>query len=187
MDVRNEVAEIEVCELREELRRGAELVDVREYPEYAARRVAGARLIPLGEISRRSGEIDRCKPVHLICRTGRRSAEAQRVLVELGFERVVNVSGGLTAWDAEGFPVIQDRKAPWALERQVRLVAGLLVVAGVLLGALVAPPFVWLAGFVGAGLVVAAITDSCLMGTMLARLPWNRQSSCRIDEAGSAR
>ncbi len=61
-----------------------------------------------------------------------------------------------------------------SLERQVRVAAGSLVVLGTALGALVHPGFLALFGFVGAGLVFAGITDTCGMGMMLARMPWNR-------------
>jgi rhodanese-related sulfurtransferase len=53
------------------------LVDVREYAEYAGGRVAGASLLPLGELESRRAELDRTKPIYVICRTGRRAAEAQ--------------------------------------------------------------------------------------------------------------
>jgi rhodanese-related sulfurtransferase len=175
-----------VSELRAAVERGARVVDVREYAEYAGGRVPGAKLIPLGQIAERSAELDRYAPVYLVCRTGRRSAEAQRLLGVLGFERVVNVAGGFTAWQEAGLPVERDARAPWSLERQVRLVAGALVLAGVLLGAFVAQPFLLLAAFVGAGLAFAAVTDSCAMGVVLARMPWNRAANARAYPAERA-
>jgi rhodanese-related sulfurtransferase len=150
------------------------IIDVREYAEYAAGRIPGARLIPLGAIERRAGEIDRSFPVYVVCRTGRRSGEAQRKLVALGFPDVRNVTGGFMSWRAAGFPIERDERAPWSLERQVRFVAGLLTLVGALLAWFVHPGFVWLPALLGAGLVFAAVTDSCAMGMMLARLPWNR-------------
>ncbi|MCC6744009.1 MAG: DUF2892 domain-containing protein [Acidobacteria bacterium] len=165
--------EIDVIELRAALDKGATLIDVREFAEYAAGRVPGARLIPLGSLATRATEIDRDKPVFLMCRTGRRSSEAQRILGELGFAHTVNVQGGFGAWQAAGFEVTRDPKAPWALERQVRFVAGLLVLTGVLLSVLVWQPFIWMAGFIGGGLVFAAVTDTCTMGLLLSKMPWN--------------
>jgi hypothetical protein len=61
-----------------------------------------------------------------------------------------------------------------SLERQVRIAAGLLVVLGVVLGWLVHPAFVGLSAFVGAGLTFAGITDTCAMGMLIAKMPWNR-------------
>lgn len=168
------------------------LVDVREYPEFAGGRVPGARIIPLGELPRRLAELDSNGPLYVMCRSGKRASEAQRLLREAKFADVRNVRGGFLAWEAAGFEVEKDEKAPWALERQVRFVAGLLVLTGVLLSVFVAQPFVWLAGFVGAGLVFAAVTDTCAMGLMLAKLPWNRpraatEQSCPVESVSKAR
>jgi rhodanese-related sulfurtransferase len=170
--------ECDAAELRAKLEAGAScsLVDVREYPEYAACRIAESRLVPLGEIERRAGEINASEPVYVICRSGRRSAIAQQKLLTLGFKEVYNVRGGMLDWQSKGFAVVRDEGAPWSLERQVRLMAGLLVFVSVVLSLTVAQPFAWVAAFVGAGLTFAAITDTCAMGMLLARLPWNRAS-----------
>jgi rhodanese-related sulfurtransferase len=153
------------------------LVDVREYPEFAAGRIREARLIQLGEIERRAEEINRDVPVYVICRSGRRSAIAQQKLQALGFKEVYTVRGGMLDWEASGFPVMRDERAPWSLERQVRLVAGVLVFVSVLLSATVTEYFLWVAVFIGAGLTFAAITDTCAMGMLLARMPWNRATN----------
>lgn len=168
--------ECTVLTLNEKLNSGNEiLLDVREYAEFAGGRVKGARLVPLGEIEKRANEFNRSQEIFVICRTGRRSAEAQKKLKTLGFETVVNVAGGFEAWKSEKLPFERDEKAPWALERQVRFAAGLLVLVGVLLSVFVHPYFVWLAGFIGAGLVFAAATDTCAMGMLIAKMPWNRK------------
>lgn len=151
------------------------LVDVREYAEFAGGRVAGAKLLPLGELEKRNAELDRSKPVYVMCRTGNRSAQAQKKLKVLGFENVTNVAGGFEAWKKADLPFERDEKAPWALERQVRFVAGLLVLTGVLLSVFVHPYFIGLSGFVGAGLVFAAVTDTCTMGMILLKMPWNQR------------
>lgn len=153
------------------------LVDVREYAEYAGGRVAGAKLLPLGDLENRHAELDHTKPIYVMCRTGRRSGEAQRKLKSLGFTNVINVVGGFEAWKKESLPFERDEKAPWALERQVRFVAGLLVLTGVVLSIFVHPYFVGLAGFVGAGLTFAGATDWCGMGLLLAKMPWNQRQS----------
>jgi rhodanese-related sulfurtransferase len=153
------------------------LVDVREYAEYAGGRVAGAKLLPLGDLEKRHTELDHSKPIYVMCRTGRRSGEAQKKLHALGFTNVVNVTGGFEAWKKEDLPFERDEKAPWVLDRQVRFVAGLLVLTGVLLSVFVSPYFVWLAGFVGAGLTFAGATDWCGMAMLLAKMPWNQRQS----------
>ncbi|MHA3771478.1 rhodanese-like domain-containing protein [Verrucomicrobiota bacterium sgz303538] len=165
-------------ELHAQLRRGEPLhvVDVREYPEYAAARIDGARLIPSGEITTRVQELDRNEPLVLVCRSGRRSTAALEKLRALGFSNAVQLKGGMEAWQKEELPVTRDKRAPWALERQVRLVAGLLILTG-LVGSKFWPPAIMLAWFVPCGLVFAALTDSCAMGMLLAKLPWNRSES----------
>lgn len=159
-----------------------QLVDVREESEFAAARLAGAQLIPLGEIERRAAELDRSRPLVLICRSGKRSGQAREKLARLGFSNLACLGGGLMAWEAAGLPVEKDERAPWALERQVRIAAGSLVVLGVALGFFVHPGFYGLSAFVGVGLMFAGITDWCGMGLLLAKAPWNRRqpSACRI-------
>ena len=92
------MTEYSVLTLNEKINNGGvQLVDVRESGEFAGGRVAAAKLIPLGEIANRATEIDREKPVYVICRTGRRSAEAQTKLKALGF------AGAGNAVEEEGF------------------------------------------------------------------------------------
>ena len=86
----------------------------------------------------------------------------------------------MTAWQAAAAPVSRGR-ARWDLERQVRLVAGSIVLAAVLLGVGGPAPVKWLAGAIGAGLTVAALTDTCAMGMLLARLPYNRGARSDLD------
>ena len=169
------------AELRRRIDAGdpLQLVDVREAPEFAAGRLAGAQLIPLGELERRAAEFDRSRPLVLICRSGKRAAQARERLARLGFNNLACLSGGLTAWEAEGLPVEKDEHAPWSLERQVRVVAGALVLVGAALGWLVHPGFYGLSAFVGAGLVFAGVSDWCGMGLLLAKAPWNRRSNCK--------
>ena len=96
--------EIDVDQLAERLAAGAEVVDVREPVEYAAAHVADTRLIPMGQLAGRLQELDRSRPVHLICRSGNRSGAMCDVLTAAGFE-AVNVRGGIEAWAASGRPV----------------------------------------------------------------------------------
>ena len=165
-------------ELQARLVRGerVQLADVREYPEFAAGRIAGSRLLPLGELERSASALDRVQPVVCVCRSGKRSAPAAEKLTALGFTDVRQLGGGLLAWEQAGLPLEKDVHAPWALERQVRLVAGLLVLLGLGLSHIwsVAIALAW---FVPLGLVFSAITDSCAMGMLIAKLPWNMQAA----------
>lgn len=173
----NRLSELSVDQLHHKIKSAEplNLIDVREFPEFASGHLPGAHLIPLRELERQAGQIDQEIPVYLICQTGRRSAEAQAKLGSLGFRNVRNVSGGIVAWRKAGYPIEKEERAPWSLERQVRLAAGSLVLAGALLGWYVDKRFIGLSAFVGAGLVFAGMTDWCGMAFLLARLPWNRK------------
>ena len=181
MSTSSHLSDVTPRELHSRLRDGEALhvIDVREFPEYAAGRIDSARLIPSGEIASRVHELDRNEPLVLVCRSGRRSTMALQKLRELGFNNAVQLDGGMDAWQKEELPTTRDERAPWSLERQVRLVAGLLILIG-LIGSKFWPPAIVLAWFVPCGLVFAALTDSCAMGMLLAKLPWNRsQPACR--------
>ncbi|MGV3757584.1 MAG: rhodanese-like domain-containing protein [Verrucomicrobiota bacterium] len=156
------------------------VIDVREPMEFAGGHLACARLIPLGELEQRLGEIPTDQPLVVVCRSGKRSGQAASLLQGKGFKQIRSLEGGLMAWEAAGLPLERDAKAPISLERQVRIAAGAMVLAGVLLGSFAHPGFYGLSGFVGAGLIFAGITDWCGMGMLLAKAPWNRcQTSCR--------
>jgi rhodanese-related sulfurtransferase len=113
------------------------------------------------------------EPLYLVCRSGSRGRKACETFLAAGFTNIVNVEGGTLACIECGFPVVRGKKTI-ALERQVRIAAGSLVLAGALLAWFVDPLFVFLSAFIGAGLVFAGVTDTCGMGLMVARMPWNR-------------
>lgn len=151
---------------------GVQLIDVREFPEFSAGHVPTAQLLPLGEIERSVSKLDPQKPVYLICKSGKRATMAAEKLLACARDcQVCVVEGGTDAWVAAGFEVEKPSQASavWSLERQVRFAAGSLVLLGFLI-----PPWPWLSLFVGAGLVFAAVTDTCAMGMLIAKLPWNR-------------
>ena len=104
--------------------------------------------------------------------------KACEAFVAAGFNTIVNVEGGTKAWEEAGYSVARGKKA-MSLERQVRIAVGLLVLTGVVLSELVHPYLIGISAFVGAGLVFAGITDTCGMGMLLAKMPWNQvKESC---------
>ena len=88
---------------------GVLLIDVREQDEYNTIHVADSTLIPLGELPNRLGEISqhKDKPLIAICRSGKRSAQAVKLLHEKGFTQATSVEGGLIAWEQAGLPVVR--------------------------------------------------------------------------------
>jgi sulfur-carrier protein adenylyltransferase/sulfurtransferase len=83
-----------------------ELIDVREAFEYEIARIDGAKLIPLGEIAERVDELQRERPIVVHCHSGRRSAEAVRLLQQRGFANVYNLEGGIDAWSDQVDPSV---------------------------------------------------------------------------------
>ncbi len=154
-----------------------DLLDVRTPVEYREVHVDSARNVPLDQLDpaavmqARNGS--QAEPLYLICRSGSRGRQACEKFLAAGFTNVVNVEGGTLAALEAGLPVVRGKKAI-SLERQVRIAAGSLVLLGVLLGWLVHPVFLGLSAFVGAGLIFAGVTDTCGMGMLLARMPWNQ-------------
>lgn len=155
---------------------GIDLVDVRTPVEFREVHAEGARNVPLDSLdpqkiaSERNGQSG--DQLYLICRSGSRSGKAAQRLIDAGVSHVVSVEGGTQAWESAGLPVVRGKKAI-SLERQVRIVAGSLVVIGAALGFFVHPYFIGLSAFIGTGLVFAGVTDTCGMGMMLAKAPWN--------------
>jgi rhodanese-related sulfurtransferase len=150
-----------------------QLVDVRSATEFATAHLPGAMNIPLEQIELRIADLNASGPVVLVCQAGTRAHMAADLLAGSEKELLV-LEGGTDAWIKAGYPVVRNTAARWALERQVRLIAGLLVAIGVFLGVAISPWWLILPAFVGCGLTFAGLSGLCLMGEALARLPWNR-------------
>jgi rhodanese-related sulfurtransferase len=154
---------------------GCQLVDVREPVEHAEIHVAGARLIPLGQLHSRQHELDAHRPVVLMCHAGKRGESAAATLSAAGFSNVQNLEGGMLAWQAAGLPSVVGERRGLPLMRQVQVVIGLCVLFGSLLAVLVDPRWVYLCMFFGAGLIFAGLSGFCGLAIMLSRMPWNRR------------
>ncbi|WP_213455488.1 rhodanese-like domain-containing protein [Rhizomonospora bruguierae] len=157
------------------------LLDVRTPGEFETAHIPGAYNVPLELLREHRAELRNHldEDVVLICRSGVRATQAGQTLAAVGLPNLKVLDGGMLAWQAANAPTRQGRRR-WDLERQVRLVAGAIVLAGVV-GSVFVPGLVWVAGFVGAGLAFAGITNTCAMGMLLSRLPYNRGASCDLD------
>ena len=153
-----------------------DLIDVRTPVEFREVHVGIARSVPLDQLDpaalmqARNGSAN--EPLYVICRSGGRGQQACEKFLKAGFSNVVNVEGGTIACVEAGLPVVRGKKAI-SLERQVRIAAGLLVLLGAALS-FIHPAFIGLSALVGAGLLFSGITDTCGMGMILARMPWNQ-------------
>ncbi|MFF8840234.1 rhodanese-like domain-containing protein [Streptomyces sp. NPDC015130] len=154
--------------------RGPRLLDVRTPGEFRTAHIPGSYNVPLHTLREHRAELlaHLDEDVVLVCRSGARAAEAERALAEGGLPNLRVLAGGMVAWEASGAPVDRGPER-WDMERQVRLVAGSVVLATGLVGVFV--PGTHLIGTaIGAGLTYAALSNSCAMGVLLSRLPYNR-------------
>lgn len=156
------------------------ILDVRTSAEVAAAGLPGCIHIPLHELTpeRLKAEIIRSGKngdhIYLLCQAGRRAEMAADQLKEHLDAELYVIEGGMNAVKQSQIPLQESGRKVMALERQVRIAAGALVVIGAAAGTWVHPGFYGLSALVGAGLMIAGITDTCLMGMLLARMPWNR-------------
>ena len=155
-------------------------MDVREPVEHDEEHITGAKLIPLGQLVRRSAEIDRSLPLVVMCRSSKRGGDALQKLQALGFTGGRNLEGGILAWKAAGLPVSTNGKKDFPLMQQVQLTIGLGVLAGAILALTVNPNWVLLCAFFGAGLTMAGSTGWCGLAILMSKMPWNRvaRESC---------
>ncbi len=152
----------------------AVLVDIRELDEFSRSHVAGAHSQPLSGWEQSHLTIDPDADVIFTCRTGMRTAGAcDRLAARVSGEAYV-LDGGLDAWRAAGLPLEENLAAPMEINRQVQITAGLMILAGVGLGFLVAPAWFGLSAFVGAGLTFAGLSGNCAIARVLMLAPWNR-------------
>jgi rhodanese-related sulfurtransferase len=162
------------------------LLDVRTPAEFQEVHIEGAVSKPLHSLN--SEEI---KPMmngksccYVICRSGGRAQKAAEQLAQSGISPLKVLEGGILAWEKEGLPVTRSGQKTISLERQVRIAAGALVFVGSVLGYFNNPAWIALSGFVGAGLIFAGITDTCGLGMVIAKMPWNNRSCTQTQSTG---
>ncbi|MET9592896.1 rhodanese-like domain-containing protein [Streptomyces sp. NPDC006516] len=153
------------------------VIDVRAPGEYASGHVPGALNIPLdrlGEAVPALKSVSARGSLLVVCASGVRSTRACEILADADIE-AATLTGGTSAWEGDGRGLDRPNgaRAIWPMERQVRLAAGSLVVAGLLAGRRF-PAARWLSAGIGTGLVYSAVTNTCGMAAVLSKLPYNR-------------
>lgn len=150
------------------------VLDVRTPAEFETARIRGSINVPVTIVEKHAAQLaERLdREVVLVCASGVRATQAQQRLAGVGAQHLHVLDGGVGAFESAGGDVVRGR-ARWSLERQVRLVAGSLVL-GSIAASVLAPKARLVAGGVGAGLTVSALTDTCTMGRVLSALPYNR-------------
>lgn len=154
------------------------IVDVRTSGEFESVHIPGAYNVPLDMLREHRNEfrdhLD--ENVVLVCRSGNRATQAEATLSAQGLSNVRILDGGMLGWEAAGL-IVNRGAQRWDLERQVRLVAGSIVLTSVL-GSIAVPKLKWLAAGIGGGLTFAAVSNTCAMGMLLSKLPYNRGATC---------
>ncbi len=165
------------AELKDWLTTGADVVilDVRSAAEFESLHIKGSYNVPLPLLAEHTEELAAKldTKVVLVCQSGVRATEAKANLVGVGFDNAHVLSGGVPAYQQAGGQTVEGSKR-WALERQVRMAAGSLVVAGLVGGKFLSPQLRTVAGAIGAGLTFSAATNTCAMGKALSVMPWNK-------------
>ncbi|MHA7858578.1 MAG: rhodanese family protein [Henriciella sp.] len=153
----------------------AVLIDIREPDEYAREHIPGSISLPVSALDEADLKLDAGQNAIFHCKSGMRTDANCTVLAQHVDGDAFVLDGGLDAWRAVGLPTSKDSSAPLEINRQVQITAGSLILIGALLGWLVAPAWVSLSAFVGAGLMFAGISGWCGMATLLQAMPWNRR------------
>lgn len=157
------------------------ILDVRTGAEFESVHIPGSFNVPLDQLAEHVDQVAELDhPVVLVCLSGNRAAQAQGKLNSAGKTNLRVLEGGIGAWQTAGGDVIKGGEK-WSLERQVRGVAGSIVL-GAILASIKFPRARFLAGGVGFGLAFSALSNTCAMGMLLAKLPYNRGPACVLDK-----
>lgn len=155
------------------------VIDVRSLAEFDTAHIAGSYNVPLELLGEHAAQFAARLDRHivLVCQSGTRAAQAEQRLAGVGAQNLSILAGGVPGYATAGGAVVHGRSR-WAMERQVRFVAGTLVAASVA-ASIRFPAARYLAGAVGAGLTYAAVSDNCTMARVLSRLPYNQGTNRR--------
>ena len=157
------------------------VLDVRSGGEFDSAHIPGSFNVPLPTLSEHVRDLaDLDHPVVLVCASGARADQARQKLDGAGKDRLHLLDGGIDAWIADGGEVTSGESETWAMDRQVRLVAGTISLVGIV-GSVFVPRAKWLSGVVATGLTFSAVSNTCAMANVLGRLPYNRGRGCDID------
>ncbi len=151
------------------------LLDVRTPGEFNYEHIEGSECDPLQDLDAGAWakRLDGSRRCVVVCQAGIRAKKAAEKLVAAGVTNLVVLDGGVNGWKGAGRTCLRGERRVLPLDRQVRIASGLIVVTGVVLGALVNQAWYGLAGFMGAGLVFAGITNWCGLATLVGKMPWN--------------
>ncbi len=161
----------------------AVLVDVREPAEYETQHIVGAHLLPLGKICAGELPVYDGKKLVIHCRKGGRGGAAcQKLEAEGHNAEIYNLEGGIEAWEVAGLPTASAGRAVLPLDRQVQITVGSIILFSIIGSQVFDARLIYLAGLIGAGLLFAGLSGTCMLARLLAKMPWNRakKTACLI-------
>jgi len=148
------------------------ILDVREADEHHREHIQGSELNPLSALNL---QLKDTKQYLISCQSGMRAAQAANKFAEANPNcNIQIIDGGIVEWKKQGLPVNRVAGSTISIMRQVQIIAGSMVTAGVILGNLYDPNFYYLSAFVGIGLIFSGASGTCMMGNILGKLSFNK-------------
>lgn len=155
------------------------IFDIREKDEYERDHIIGAQNVPSSILDTYNfKDLKETDIVVFYCELGCETNKCKAKLEKLPLKEVKILEGGLDAWRKIGCTVVKNEMAPLPIMRQVQIMAGGLVVLGVILSYTISPSWILLSGLVGIGLIGSGISGYCGMARLLMKLPYN-QNNCK--------
>ena len=161
---------------------GVAVLDVRTPAEFESVHIPGSYNLPLELVAEHAHDVTRKlgKQIVLVCQSGVRAGQAQQRLVDIHIEAGSVLEGGIAAYEKSGGTVVRGTRR-WAMDRQVRMSAGSLVLLGFVASKLIHPKLGYLSAAIGAGLTYSAASNSCAIASLLSKMPWNQASTAKTN------
>ena len=174
--VENKLQEIDAPMLKRWMEEDrALLIDVRRKNEFAAEHIPGAKLMPFSHFHPEKISNEAHRNIVLHCDSGSCSPKITNKMFASGFKDIIFLKGGLEGWKSAGYPTeVNNTEVAIEMFRQAQILAGCLVILGIILGAFISPWCLIISGLIGAQLVIAGVKDTIAMALLIAKLPFNQ-------------
>lgn len=159
----------QLSELRKDQQQSILCLDIRSEQEHQQNHIPGSCLVDQQNILHIPAE-----SILVYCQTGTRTEMLKQHLGNPDNKQIYLLEGGLDAWVAKGMGISGSQSSGLSLQRQVHMIAGILILTFTLLSLTISPYFMAGTAFVGGGLTLAGLTGFCGMAKVLALAPWNR-------------
>ena len=147
------------------------IIDVRSPDEFLQEHIAGSQNIPLPQIAQATEHLKGLEQVIISCRSGNRAGQACSQLEQLGFSNLILLEGGIEGWKQAGYATVKQPNR-FSIMQQVQLTVGTMILLGVFF-----KPLWILTVMAGAGMVMAGLTNTCMLANLLGKLPWNKHTT----------